>query len=240
MSKEGRFVDNEWQTARDVTAYEIEAGAAITRVRAATTTALAANTRTGHVLTADANGALGTIDGVADLAVGDWLLVQDESTGANNGVYEILSVGGTSAKWSMRRAIGWDEPDGLVAMRVVSVSEGTANGNKLFALTTNDPIVLNTTALVFGQLAASAVSNVRGGSVTLVAGVATVADAYVTANSRIALTRTAQGGTVTSTVQYEVTAKTPGASFAVRASVAAGTVNAADTSTLDYVIVESA
>lgn len=129
----------------------------VTRVRAATTTALAANTRTDNVLEADANGALGTIDGVADLAVGELLLVQDEATGANNGVYLIESIGGAAAKWSLRRAPGWDSDGRIAGMQIVGVSEGTANGNQLFALTTNDAIVLNTTALVFGAAIASAV-----------------------------------------------------------------------------------
>lgn len=136
---------------------EVVAVVGVTRTRAATTAALAANTRTENVLEADANGALGTIDGVADLAVGDLLLVQDEVTGANNGVYKILAVGGASAKWSMERAEGWNATGRVKGGQIVAVSEGTANGNSLFMLTTDDAITLNTTALVFSTAVATAI-----------------------------------------------------------------------------------
>jgi hypothetical protein len=85
---------------------------------------------------------------------------------------------------------------------------------------------------------------VQRGTATLVAGSKTIsAGVSLTAASVILLSRKTQGGTVTSTVVYEA----PGASrvvgapgtgaFTLQASVAAGTANAADTSTLDWEIV---
>lgn len=73
------------------------------------------------------------------------------------------------------------------------------------------------------------------GSVTLVAGVGTVADTSVTANTRIFTQREAAGGTVG--VEY-VVAVTPGTGFTITSIVAAGTTQTADTSTLIYQRVE--
>lgn len=128
----------------------------VTRVRMATAAALAACTLTGNVLEADANGAIGAIDTGVTPAVGDLILVKNQVAGLQNGVYEFLSVGGTTEKWKLRRAVGWDVSARVKAGRLVIVSEGTANANTLFMLATNDPIVLNTTALVFGAALAVA------------------------------------------------------------------------------------
>lgn len=117
-------------------------------VLAATTTALAANTRTGNVLLADANGALGTIDGVT-LAVGSRLLVKNESTQANNGIYVIDDLGGASAKFQMTRAPDADSTAKVTPNMVVPVERGSTNGDKLFELDVDAAITLNTTALTF-------------------------------------------------------------------------------------------
>jgi hypothetical protein len=127
------------------------AGAAVDAkpsARLATTAALAANTRTGNVLLANANGALATIDGGTP-AVNNYVLVKNEVTGANNGLYVIDSLGGAGSKWQMTRAAEADSDAEVTAGMLVFVSEGTVNGNRTFALTTDDPITLNTTALTF-------------------------------------------------------------------------------------------
>jgi hypothetical protein len=128
----------------------------VSRVRMATAAALAACTLTGNVLEADAAGAVGDIDTTVTPAVGDLILVKNQVAGLQNGVYEFLSVGGTTETWKLRRAVGWDVSARVKAGRIVAVSEGTANGNSAFLLTTNDPITLNSTVLVFGSALAVA------------------------------------------------------------------------------------
>lgn len=71
--------------------------------RLGTVVALPANTRVGNVLTANANGALGMIDGQAP-AVGDRILVILEATNANNGIYSVTSLGDATHPWVMTRA----------------------------------------------------------------------------------------------------------------------------------------
>jgi len=83
-----------------------------------------------------------TIDGVT-LADGDRVLVKDQSTGSENGIY----VAGSSPARSADANISDEVTSGLF----VFVEEGTVNGDNGFVLTTNNPITLDTTALTFVQ-----------------------------------------------------------------------------------------
>ncbi len=85
-----------------------------------------------------------TIDGVSVIA-GDRVLVKDQSTGAENGIY-VCAAGA----WS--RATDADTSAEVTANMAVAVEAGTANGDKIFILTTNNPITLGSTALTFTAL----------------------------------------------------------------------------------------
>lgn len=84
-----------------------------------------------------------TIDGVSVIA-GDRVLVKDQSTGANNGIY--LCAAGA---WT--RTTDADVSAEVTAGMYTFVEEGTTNGDAGFVLTTNNPITLGTTALTFTQ-----------------------------------------------------------------------------------------
>lgn len=140
-------------------------------VRAATTGALAANTRTGNTLEANANGALASQDGIS-LAVADRLLVKDEATAANNGIYRVVSLGGGGSKWSLIRTHDADSDDDFSVGCVVAVRSGTTHAGKTFVCTASG-ITLNTTALNFTTpagggdlLAANALSELTGVAAT--------------------------------------------------------------------------
>lgn len=83
-----------------------------------------------------------TIDGV--LTSASRILVKDQTTGSENGIY-VTAAGA----WS--RATDADEDAEVTAGLAVFVTEGTANSDKGFVLTTDDPIVVGTTALSFTQ-----------------------------------------------------------------------------------------
>lgn len=117
-------------------------------VLCATTGALAANTRVGNVLTANANGALGAIDGVTPTA-GKRMLVKDEATQANNGLYDVTSAGAVGAPWVLTRSSDADESAEVTPNLAVMVEQGSSNQDKIFVLDINGPVTLNTTALVF-------------------------------------------------------------------------------------------
>jgi hypothetical protein len=84
-----------------------------------------------------------TIDGVSVVA-GDRVLVKNQSTGSENGIY-VASASG----WS--RADDANSSAEVTAGMFTFVAEGTANSDSGWVLTTNDTITLGTTALTFAQ-----------------------------------------------------------------------------------------
>lgn len=84
-----------------------------------------------------------TIDGVA-LSAGDRVLVKDQSTGSENGIYVVAS-----GAWS--RADDANSDADVTAGLFTFVSEGTSYADTGWVLSTNDTITLDTTALTFTQ-----------------------------------------------------------------------------------------
>jgi hypothetical protein len=104
-------------------------------VRAATTAAVTLSTDLE-------NG--DTLDGVT-LATGDRVLVKNQSTGSENGIYVVKASGAPD------RALDANVSADVTAGMFAFVSEGTVNGNSGWVLTTDDAITLGTTALTFAQ-----------------------------------------------------------------------------------------
>jgi phage tail sheath protein FI len=124
-------------------------------VRVATAAALPNNASAGGVLTAAANGALGNIDGVA-VALGDRILVKDPANRKSNGIYTVTDLGVDDPggkPWTLTRTT-----DDLNSGTRIGITEGTVAKNTIMALTTSDPITLDTTALTFGAAPGPATS----------------------------------------------------------------------------------
>jgi hypothetical protein len=85
-----------------------------------------------------------TIDGVS-LVVGDRVLVKHEGTAAQNGIYVVQS-----STWT--RATDADSSAEVNSGMLVYVEEGTVNGGTLWALSTPNPITLDTTSLTFTEV----------------------------------------------------------------------------------------
>jgi phage-related tail fiber protein len=95
-----------------------------------------------------------TIDGVS-VVVNDRVLVKNQGGGAShatNGIYVCVS-----GAWTRSTDFGANSE--VHSGSFVHISEGTANGDKSFVLTTNDPITLGTTALTFIELTANVADN---------------------------------------------------------------------------------
>jgi hypothetical protein len=84
-----------------------------------------------------------TIDGVA-LVVGDRVLVKDQATASDNGVYVVAN-----GAWT--RATDFDEPFEVTAGVFFFIEEGTVNADNGFVITSNDPLVVGTDPLTFTQ-----------------------------------------------------------------------------------------
>jgi hypothetical protein len=104
-------------------------------VRAATTAAvtLASDLENGD-----------TLDGVT-LATGDRVLVKNQSTGSENGIYVVKSSGAPD------RSTDADAGSELTSNFAVFVEEGTVNADQGYTLTNNGSITIGTTALTFTQ-----------------------------------------------------------------------------------------
>ena len=98
-----------------------------------------ATTANGTLSSAYANSS--TVDGVT-LATGDRVLLKDQTSGSENGIYVVQASGSpvrASDAWSGAELVGasaW-------------VSEGTTNADTIWACTTNAPITINSTSLAW-------------------------------------------------------------------------------------------
>lgn len=100
-----------------------------------------------------------TIDGIA-VIVGDRVLVKNQTTGSQNGIYLVAS-----GAWV--RSVDADTSIEVTPGLLVSVEQGTAGGGDIWQLMTVAPITLGTTALVFEEAAGSAVTAGTFKSVTV-------------------------------------------------------------------------
>jgi hypothetical protein len=101
-----------------------------------------ATTANGTLATAFENG--DTVDGVV-LATGDRILIKNQSSGAENGIYVVAASGAPT------RATDADAGAELVNASVY-VSEGTANADTQWTCTTNATITVGSTSLTFTQI----------------------------------------------------------------------------------------
>ena len=101
-----------------------------------------------------------TIDGIT-LVAGERVLVKDQTTASANGIY-------IAASGAWTRALDVDANFEVTAGMALMVTEGTVNADTQWRLITNDPIVVNTTALAFAQIGAG--SSYAQGSGILIAG----------------------------------------------------------------------
>jgi len=168
-------------------------------VRLATAAALPANTYNngtsgvGATLTANANGAL-SVDGVAVVA-GNRILVKNEATQANNGVYTVTDTGssggpgpgpGGSNPYILTRATDFDSAgtgvDQIDAGDFFLVTAGSTQSNTSWVQQTPLPITVGTTAIVFSQFAAPVLYS-AGTGLTLTGTVFSITNTGVSAST---------------------------------------------------------
>jgi len=94
-------------------------------------------------------GAPNSVDGVT-LSLNDRVLVTGQSTGSQNGLYLVTTLGsGSNGTWA--RTSDGNETGEIEAGMIVMVTEGIIYADTQWKLITNDPITINTTALTFTQ-----------------------------------------------------------------------------------------
>ena len=101
-----------------------------------------ATTANGTLATAFANGQ--TVDGIT-LSTGDRILLKDQSTGSENGIYTVNSSGAPT------RATDFDADSEVTGGTFFFVEEGTVNADNGFVMTNDGSVTVGTTALTFTQ-----------------------------------------------------------------------------------------
>jgi hypothetical protein len=95
-------------------------------------------------------GAPSVVDGVS-LNLGDSVLVTAQTTGSQNGIYTVTTVGsGSNGTWALRSDDN-GTTGSLDAGTIIMITEGVVYADTQWKLITDNPIVIGTTALTFVQ-----------------------------------------------------------------------------------------
>jgi len=110
----------------------------------------------GATLTGNANGALAAQDGVT-LTVNQLLLVNDQASSFQNGIYTLTQVGTGGTPFILTRTTNFDASADIVQGAFVSVLMGTLYGNTVWAMDSASNPTVGTDAITFSQLSAPTV-----------------------------------------------------------------------------------
>ena len=138
-------------------------------------------------------GAPSTVDNI-NLAKGNRVLVTGQSNKAQNGIYVVETLGtGSNGTWI--RSTDGNQDGEIDAGMIVMVTEGTVYKDTQWKLITNDPIVLDTSELIFELNSAFAFGNIYANGTAVLAN--TVGDAVTfTAGNNISISGNAQSQTI--------------------------------------------
>lgn len=101
-----------------------------------------------------------TLDGVT-LAANDRVLLKDQTAPAENGIYVWTASGS-----ALTRALDADSGTELSGA-TVTVQRGTVNADRVYRVTTDDPLTLGTTSITWVQVGAGTSSYTGGNGLTL-------------------------------------------------------------------------
>jgi hypothetical protein len=139
----------------------------------------------GATLTASANGAL-SVDSVTPNP-NDRVLVKNQASALQNGVYTVTTVGDGSTPFVLTRATDMNTAGNgynqVNAGNYFLITAGSTLVSTSWVLTTLPPITMGTTALVFTQFATGANSYVNGAGLTLLGNQFSITNTAVTAGS---------------------------------------------------------
>lgn len=102
-----------------------------------------ATTGNGTLATAYANSQ--SVDGVT-LATNDRILLKNQTAGAENGIYTVNASGAPT------RSVDADNGTEMNPGTAVTVTEGTANADKVFMIISDSAVTIGTTSTTWGQL----------------------------------------------------------------------------------------
>ena len=116
----------------------------------------------GATLTATANGR-GSIDGV-NITTGDRILVKDQTTTFQNGVYTVTTQGAGGAPYVLTRATDYDTTIEVTNGDITFTTAGTVNTGVTFVNTSTNPVTIGTTAITFSVYTSASLPSQTGQS----------------------------------------------------------------------------
>jgi len=158
----------------------------------------------GATLTNAGTQAAFVMDGIS-LSVGQRVLIKDQTSQFQNGVYVVTNIGSASSNWVLTRAADYDSLYLMNPGNVIVITSGTINSTTSWMQNSAQPTAIGTSNITFVTLSQPGVTSVVGTTnqitVATASGVATVS---ITANPVIPGTAgmTIPGG---STVQRPAT-----------------------------------
>lgn len=130
----------------------------------------------GGTLTNSGTQAALVLDGVT-LVVGNRVLVKDQATGLQNGIYTVTNVGSVSTNWILTRVTDYDSTVQTVRGDTVSVISGTTSASSLWMLTSTITTI-GTDSFTFAKTDQNSFTSILGTTnqinVSITAGVATL------------------------------------------------------------------
>ena len=140
------------QNTSTVNNYKSAVACATTAALSPSNTYVNGSAGAGATLTATGVGIL-TVDGVATTA-GMRILVKNEATQANNGIYTVTTAGTAGVAYVLTRTTDFDWPSAPIGAQVyVENSATNTNSNTVWACQNLSAVTFGTTAITFAQLA---------------------------------------------------------------------------------------
>ena len=104
----------------------------------------------GATLTNSGTQAALSVDGQT-MASGERVLVKDQSTAAQNGIYTVTTVGDGSTNWVLTRATDFDSSTEITSGAFTFVETGSSNADSGWVMTTDGTVTVGTTSLAWSQ-----------------------------------------------------------------------------------------
>lgn len=130
-------------------------------VRAASAAALPASSYSAGVITETSNGAL-TLDGYSPV-VGERVLIKDQATTLQNGIYVVTATGSAGAVFVLTRANDFNSSTNATAGSLTYVESGTVNAGTQWIVSTTGTITIGTTGIVWVQFSGASTATAGAG-----------------------------------------------------------------------------
>ena len=120
----------------------------------------------GATLTGSSNGALGAVGGYSGYSTNSRILVKDQASSAQNGLYKVTTAGSAGSQWVLTRTTDYDSTAEIVSGDFTYVKNGTLSGTQ-WVMTSSGSITVGASNVLWTQLSGGASSPVAGAGINV-------------------------------------------------------------------------